>query len=198
MSHEFQELSVLGLALLAFAAAELTGGNGFIAAFTAGLTLGNTSRSLCSCLWEFGEAEGQLLTLLVFLALGAVLVPEVIPTLDWRSVVYAIISLTVIRMVPTAVALLGTGVRPITTAFLGWFGPRGIASVVFVLLILEQHGVPGRHLIATVATLTVLISIFAHGVTAYPGAELYARHADSMDGENDIPEHHPVSSLPTR
>ncbi|MFV1988546.1 MAG: cation:proton antiporter, partial [Gemmatimonadota bacterium] len=187
-----------GLALLAFAGAELIGGNGFIAAFAAGLTLGNTSRSVSTCLWHFGEAEGQLLSLLVFLALGAVLVPDVLPTVGWSAVLYAVLSLTLIRMVPTWLSLLGTGVRPITILFLGWFGPRGIASVVFILLLLDQHAVADRHLIAAVATLTVLVSIFAHGMTAYAGANTYGRRAEAMGSESDAPEHRAVTPLPTR
>ena len=130
MNAAFQRLSVLGLALLAFAGAELVGGNGFIAAFVAGLTLGNTARAVCGCLYEFGEAEGQLLTLLVFLTFGAVMVPEAWPYWDGRALLYAVLSLTVVRMLPVVLSLLGAGLLTPSLAFIGWFGPRGVPSGV--------------------------------------------------------------------
>lgn len=198
MSHSFQELAALGLALIAFAGAELVGGNGFIAAFSAGLTVGNVCRTICSCLWDFGETEGQLLSLLVFLALGAVLLPEVIGSFTMRAVLYAAVSLTLVRMVPTAISLLGSGVRASTTLFLGWFGPRGIASLVFVLLLLEHAGIQARHSIAEIALATVLLSVFAHGLTAYPGASWYARRAAAMEEEGGTVEHLPASEMPVR
>jgi NhaP-type Na+/H+ or K+/H+ antiporter len=111
ITRPFEQLSALGLAVLAFAGAELIGGNGFIATFVAGLTLGNTWHQICECLHEFGEAEGQLLTLLVFLAFGAVMVPEALQYLTWQSALYALASLTIVRMVPVVVALLGSGLR---------------------------------------------------------------------------------------
>lgn len=109
MSDPFQRLSVLGLAGLAFAGAELVGGNGFIAAFVAGVTLGNTTRAVCQCLYEFGEAEAQLLTLVVFLFFGGVMVPEAAAYWDGRVWLYAVLSLTAVRMVPSRSALLGLG-----------------------------------------------------------------------------------------
>lgn len=198
MSHSFQEMAALGLALIAFAGAELVGGNGFIAAFTAGLALGNSSRTVCTCLWDFGETEGQLLALLVFLALGAVLLPDHIGVVGWSAILYSALSLTLVRMIPTAIGLLGTGLRASTTVFLGWFGPRGIASLVFVLLLVDRPGVGGRDLIAGVALLTVLISVFAHGLTAYPGSRWYGGRADAMKGEGASAEHAPVTEMRTR
>ncbi len=197
MNEAFQQLAGIGLAVSAFAGAELVGGNGFLAAFTAGLTLGNTSRSACRRLWEFGETEGQLLTLLVFLALGAVLIPELLPAVGWTSALYAISSLTVIRMIPTALSLIGTGVRPATTAFVGWFGPRGVASVVFVLLLIEHPEVAGAPRIAAIVSLTVLLSIFLHGISARPGAAWYARQSDAMDRDSG-PEHVAVTPMSDR
>lgn len=198
MSHSFQQLAALGLALVAFAGAELVGGNGFIAAFVAGLTLGNTSRAICTCLWEFGEAEGQLLSLLVFLTFGAVLVPQLLVGVGWDFVVYGALSLTLLRMVPTALSLVGTRVRAATLVFLGWFGPRGVASIVFVLLLLEHPGIPGRELIASIAVLTILLSVFAHGLSASPGVAWYARRAHLMKSEAASVEHMPVEEMQVR
>jgi NhaP-type Na+/H+ or K+/H+ antiporter len=169
----------VGLAVLAFAAAELVGGNGFIAAFAAGLTVGNVARAVCPCLHEFGEAEGQLLTLLVFLVFGAVMVPMALPLLDGRAFAYAIASLTIVRMVPVALALLGTGLQPQSIAFLGWFGPRGLASILFVLLVVEEGRLASGPFLVAVVVLTVLLSTVLHGVTAFPLARRYGAFASA-------------------
>lgn len=193
----FRRLAGLGLAGLAFAGAELVGGNGFIAAFTAGLTLGNTAREVCTCLYEFGEAEGQLLTLLVFLLFGGLLVPEALAHADARLWGYALLSLTVVRMLPVAVALLGSGLRPVSVAFLGWFGPRGLASILFALLIVEESELASTALLETVVVLTVLASTVAHGVTAYPLASRYGRFVAAIRGRAEA-EHAPAPELPVR
>ncbi|MCH7890479.1 MAG: cation:proton antiporter, partial [Gemmatimonadetes bacterium] len=173
INDAFQRIAGLGLALLAFGAAEFVGGNGFIAAFVAGLTLGNTARGVCKCLYEFGEAEAQLLTLLVFLAFGAVMLPQAIPNITGAAVLYVLLSLTVVRMVPVALSLLGTGLRPASVAFLGWFGPRGLASMLFVLLVVEEGRLASSPFLETVVMLTVLASTVLHGLTAYPLARRF-------------------------
>jgi NhaP-type Na+/H+ or K+/H+ antiporter len=198
INRSFQDLSALGLSILAFALAELVGGNGFIAAFTAGLTLGNTSRAICSCLYEFAEAEGQLLTLLIFTVFGAVMVPLVFDQLSWQVIVYAAASLTIIRMLPTALSLVGAHLQPDTVLFLGWFGPRGIATILFALLMLERAALPGGEQILVVAMTTVLFSVFAHGVSAYPGAHWYAARAEAMQEEPGMAELESVSEMPVR
>lgn len=193
VTESFQRLAGLGLAVLAFASAELVGGNGFIAAFVGGVAFGNTARGACAALYAFGEAEGQLLTLLVFFAFGAVLLPTALSHFDAAVAAYAIASLTVVRMVPVALALLGSGLRPASWLFLGWFGPRGLASVLFVLVILEKDAVPQAETIAAVVLLTVLFSVFLHGATAHPFAALYARH---IGKDEDAGEHLAVPEMP--
>ncbi len=111
MNHVFLDLSAIGLSLAAFSWAELVGGNGFIAAFVAGLALGNTTGAVCECLYEFGEAEGHFMTLLVFMTFGAAMVPEALHHLDAAVVVYALLSLTLIRIVPVLSSLVGLGLR---------------------------------------------------------------------------------------
>jgi NhaP-type Na+/H+ or K+/H+ antiporter len=180
ITRAFEQLAALGLALLAFSVAELVGGNGFIAAFAAGLTVGNVARSVCPCLHEFGEAEGQLLTLLVFLVFGGVMVPMALPLLDARAFAYALASLTIVRMVPVALALLGTGLRPASVAFLGWFGPRGLASILFALLVVEEGRLESGPFLVAVVVLTVLLSTLLHGVTAYPLARRYGAFASAL------------------
>ncbi|MEM7199786.1 MAG: cation:proton antiporter [Planctomycetota bacterium] len=196
INHAFQRLAGLGLALLAFSVAELVGGNGFIAAFVAGLALGNTARGVCACLYEFGEAEGQLLTLLVFLVLGAAVLPEALGEATGVAVLYALLSLTVLRMVPVALALLGTGLRPASGAFLGWFGPRGLASILFALLVVEEGRLATGPLLMTVVVLTVAGSTVLHGMTAYPLAQRYGRYAGAM--ETTEPEHAEAVEMPVR
>ncbi len=198
ITHSFQDLSAIGLSLLAFALAEVVGGNGFIAAFVAGLTLGNTSRAICSCLYEFAEAEGQLLTLLIFMVFGAVMVPLVFEHADLRIVLYAIASLTVIRMIPAALSLVGARLEAVTVLFLGWFGPRGVATVLFALVMLERAELLGRETILVAAMTTVTLSVFAHGLTAYVGANWYAGQAEAMKDEPDMAELKPVPEMPVR
>jgi NhaP-type Na+/H+ or K+/H+ antiporter len=195
MTGAFEGMAVLALALLAYAAAEQVGGNGFIAAFTAGLVFGNAVRHRCEFLFEFMETEGQLLVLLTFLVFGAAMLPEGLHFLDWRVLVFAGLSLTAIRMVPVALSLIGTGVRWPTMAFLGWFGPRGLASILFALLIVEQAAIPHGEEILVAAVLTVALSALLHGVTAAPLARAYGRLATRM---GDCEEKKPVSELPTR
>ncbi len=196
INDAFQRIVGLGLALLAFGAAEVVGGNGFIAAFVAGLTLGNTARGVCECLYDFGEAEGQLLTLLVFLVFGAAMLPEALPLATGAAVLYALLSLTVVRMVPVALALVGTGLRPASVAFLGWFGPRGLASILFALLVVEEGRLTSGPFLLTVVALTVLASTLLHGLTAYPLARRYGSYSAAMDESRA--EHAHAPELPVR
>ncbi len=198
MNHSFQQLSALALSLLAFALAELVGGNGFIAAFTAGLTIGNAFRQVCGCLYEFAEAEGQLLALLTFMIFGGVLVWPMLGQLNWLIALYGVLSLAVVRMLAVAFSLIGAGLQPDTFLFLGWFGPRGLASIVFGLLALERANIAGREEIFAIVIATVLLSVFAHGLTAAQGTNWYAARAEEMKAEPDMAEFVPVTEMPVR
>jgi NhaP-type Na+/H+ or K+/H+ antiporter len=107
-----------------------------------------------------------VLSAVTFFVFGAVVVGEALPGLSWSDVLYAVLSLTVVRMVPVAVALAGTGARWPSVALAGWFGPRGLASIVFALIIVQEADITGTATIVRVAMLTVLISVFAHGISA--------------------------------
>jgi NhaP-type Na+/H+ or K+/H+ antiporter len=196
INDAFERLSVLGLAGLAFAGAELVGGNGFIAAFVAGLALGNTARRVCDCLYAFGEAEGQLLTLLVFLIFGGAMLPEALPHADGRALVYAALSLTLIRVLPVALSLLGAGLRTASLAFLGWFGPRGLASILFALVVVEPGRIAIGPSLEAIVVLTVLLSTLLHGMTAYPLARRYgalvAGAPERAAAERERVSEHPV------
>ncbi len=197
INDSFQRLSVLGLAGLAYGGAEIVGGNGFIAAFVAGLTVGSASRAVCKCLFEFGEAEGQLMTLLVFLIFGAVMVPAAMPLWDGRALIYATLSLTAVRMLPVAFSLLGSGLRPASIAFLSWFGPRGLASILFALLVVEEGRLASGAMIEAVVLLTVLLSTFAHGISAFPLARRYGAFV-TAEPERAPAEHAPELEHPVR
>lgn len=198
MNDVFRDLSLIGLALLAFGISEVLGGNGFIAAFAAGLALGAAVRDHCQGLYAFAEAEGQLLTLLVFLVFGAVLVPQMSGLFSGSVLLYGLLSLSVIRIVPVWLSLFGLKLSWPTVAFVGWFGPRGLASILFGLLIVERSAIMSTDLIFSIVVLTVLMSIVAHGLTAIPGAAWYARHADTMRDKPDTPELQPTSEVPLR
>ena len=197
INDPFQRLSVLGLAGLAYAGAEIVGGNGFIAAFVAGLTVGSATRAICACLYDFGEAEGQLMTLLVFLIFGAVMVPAAMPHWDGRALIYATLSLTAVRMLPVALSLLGSGLRPASIAFLSWFGPRGLASILFALLVVEEGRLASGAMLESVVLLTVLLSTIAHGISAFPIARRYGAFV-TAEREQAAAEHAPALELPVR
>jgi len=194
-AESFQGPAILSVALLSHAVAELLGGNGFIAAFVAGLVFGNRVRGHCRFLFEFAESEGQLLTLLTFLIFGATVLPRLGGQLDGAMLLYAAASLTALRMLPVAASLLGTGVRTPTVLFLGWFGPRGLASMLFALLVLEEVATPAADGILLVTITTVAMSIVVHGVTAAPGSRAYARLVLRM---GECPESRSVSEMGTR
>jgi len=169
----FQGLYFLCVAFLAFTSAELIGGNGFIAAFVGGLVFGNTLRNSSSFITEFMESEGQLLTILTFLIFGAVMVPIGLDHATWKTVVLAIGYLSVVRMLPIFLSLSGLALSNYEKFFLGWFGPRGLASILFALLIVKRFPVPGAEELLACVVLTVTLSIVLHGVTAKPMSERF-------------------------
>ena len=168
-------ISVLAGALLAYSVAEIIGGNGFISAFLAGLTLGNTLRCKRDFIMEFMESEGQILTILTFVIFGAILLPIGLQHATWKLVLLALLFVSLVRMLPIWISLLGTDLKPLEKLSLGWFGPRGLASILFVLLIDEQYSIPGFESILACVVLTVLFSIFLHGASAAPLAGLFGR-----------------------
>jgi sodium/hydrogen antiporter len=173
----------VGLAVCAYASSVAVGGNGFIAAFVGGLAFGTTGGRRGQPLVPFVEETGALVSLLVWLAFGAIAVAPAVEVLNWQIVLYAVLSLTVIRMVPVMVALIGSGLDRATIALVAWFGPRGLASVVFCLLALEELGHPAVDHAAAVITITVLLSVVVHGATADPLASRYARYLARQAGQ---------------
>lgn len=192
-----QRLGTLSLAAVAYAAAESAGGNGFVAAFVAGLTVGTTARSLLEDTSIFAEAEGQLLTLLTFLFFGAVVAGDVISELTWQAAAYAALSLLAVRPLATAAALLGARLSWGSVAFLGWAGPRGLASIVYAVLIVDSGGITGADEVFQVAALTIVFSIVLHGLSAAPLSRKYGGYVDRALPK-DAPERAEVTELPVR
>lgn len=157
--------AVLALALMAYTLALVVDGNGFVAAFVAGLAFGATAGSGGPEEVAYVEETGSLVSLMAWLLFGALGLPLVLDGVGWSQLFYAVLSLTVVRMLPVALALLGSSFPRSQITFIGWFGPRGLASVIFAMLALEELDVAADGLLATVA-LTVLLSVVLHGTSA--------------------------------
>ena len=171
---DLDQLGVVTLPLLAMLATEQVGGSMFIAAFVAGLAVQVPYKEAGRHSVEFAQDWGQLINLAVFFLFGGLAVKSW-PQLTGAMLAYALLSLTLVRMVPVALAMMGTGLNRATVLFMGWFGPRGLASIVLGLVFLEQETrLPGEDTIRLVVIVTVFISIFAHGLSASPGIALYA------------------------
>jgi sodium/hydrogen antiporter len=174
-------------ALLAFTLAEAIGGSGFIAAFVGGMAFGGMRRRHGGEVLHLIEQTGAVLAAVTFVLFGAVLLGPAVHDLTWQVALYAILSLTAIRMIPVAISLLGTGMRRPTVAFLGWFGPRGAASLVFALLVLEEEeALPHEGAILAASFVTIGLSVLAHGLTAAPLAERYADWHDARRSETPV------------
>jgi NhaP-type Na+/H+ or K+/H+ antiporter len=182
-----EQLAILGLALASYFGSLAVGGNGFIAAFVGGIVFRAVTRNRFIEPTEFTESFGSFLSLLVWGIFGAVLVAEVLRFgNNWRPILYAVLSLTLVRMAPVALALRGAGLRRDTVALMGWFGPRGLASVVFTLIALEQFQTASRpaDTLVAAATWTILLSVVAHGLSATP---LSIRYARRLEGAKEPP-----------
>ena len=174
-------------ALLAFTLAEAIGGSGFIAAFVGGMAFGGMRRRHGGEVLHLIEQTGAVLAAVTFVLFGAVLLGPAMRDLTWQIALYAVLSLTAIRMIPVAVSMLGTGMRGPTVAFLGWFGPRGAASLVFALLVLEEEDtLPHENAILTASFVTIGLSVLAHGLTAAPLAQRYADWHDARASETPV------------
>jgi NhaP-type Na+/H+ or K+/H+ antiporter len=198
VAEDFAGIAVLGLALAAYTASLVAHGNGFVAAFCGGLAFGATAGRRGPDELAFTEQAGSAVSLLVWLAFGAIGVPIMLERASWTILLYAVLSLTVVRMIPVALALFGAGLDPAAVRFIGWFGPRGLASLLFALLALEQLGSDADEAVAVI-TVTVLLSVVAHGISAAPLAARFGRLAAAHGPEpgGPVPDL-PVRGLPRR
>jgi sodium/hydrogen antiporter len=187
----FERLGLAALAIVAWFVADEIGGNGFIAAFVGGGAAGMAAGSLRERMLDFAEEEGELLNLAVFFIFGC-FAADVLGDVTWEMLAYGVLSLTVIRMLPVALAVIGLGLRPATVGFLGWFGPRGLASIILALVVIEEEpGLASLEDIFAVVTVTVLMSVFAHGISAAPLTRRYARLTDTLGADRAEHQHHP-------
>jgi NhaP-type Na+/H+ or K+/H+ antiporter len=174
-------LPIVGLAFACFALTQFAGGSGFIACFSGGLTFGALARRHKKEVLEGAEGTGEAFALMTWVVFGAAVVFQHAGTADWRVVLYAVLSLTVVRMLPVFLTVAGLGLRTDAKLFLGWFGPRGLASVVFAVIVANSH-LPGGDTIGATVVVTVVLSILAHGLTANPLATAFGARAQAEPG----------------
>ncbi len=172
----YRNLSPVSLAILTYYIAEYLGGNGFIAAFVSGAFFCNFSRLLDTHAERFLESEGEVLILISFLVFGLTFIPAAIEYWDIKVVLYSLLSLTLFRIIPVALSLIGLGFSFRSKLFIGWFGPRGIASILYVMTVAHKIEVININCtLFSVITLTILLSIILHGLSAKPLVNLYAK-----------------------
>ena len=167
VTETWRQLPVVTLAVGCFALAQALGGSGFIAAFSGGLLFGWLAGTHKPAYLLAAEGTGDTLALLTWVIFGAVVVGHGIESLTWEVALYALLSLTVIRMLPVFLVLAGTDLRPDEKLFIGWFGPRGLASIVFGVIVINQH-LPGGDTLTITVVSTIVLSIIAHGLSANP------------------------------
>jgi NhaP-type Na+/H+ or K+/H+ antiporter len=171
----WQQILSLACALLAAGIASALGGSIFIAAFTGGFLFGTLRGDTAAEVTYLVDEGGELFNAVTFTVFGALILGPLLDEITWQVVAYALLSLTVVRMLPVALAMLGTGARRPTVAFVGWFGPRGLASIVFAVILLDEAKLPHLHTLLLAITVTIALSVYAHGLTARPLTERYTR-----------------------
>jgi NhaP-type Na+/H+ or K+/H+ antiporter len=169
LTHTWKQIPVIALALGCFAVAQYLGGSGFIAAFSGGILFGILDAQLPKEEKEefllASEGTGDTLALITWIIFGSAVVGEALDSFSWMILLYAVLSLTVIRMLPVFLSLTGSGISTEGKLFIGWFGPRGLASIVFAVIVLES-GLPGSDPLSMTVAATIMLSIIGHGVTA--------------------------------
>lgn len=184
ISEQWLIVPTLAMGILAFSAAQQLGGSGFIAAFCGGLLFGDRLHGAYREEVETSEIDGEILSLLTWLLFGT-LAMNIIADIQWQHIAYALLSLTVIRMLPIVLSLFGTKLPMRQKLFIGWFGPRGLASVVFAIMILESH-IPNAELIVNTATITVILSVILHGISANPLAKTLANQPSNNAKDSTV------------
>ena len=183
IAGSWKQIPVIALAMLCFGTAQWLEGSGFIACFVGGLVFGGLTRDHKAEVLEAAEGTGDTLSLITWFVFGAVVIGKYLQQPAWQPPVYAVLSLTVVRMLPVFLCVSGLGARWDTKLFLGWFGPRGLASIVFIVMVMNEH-LPGSDTLAATVVWTILLSVVAHGLTANPLAKLYG---DRVKARGDKP-----------
>ena len=200
MGREGRQILVVFLAVLAALVAIPLGGSPFIAAFTGGIVFGAGTREQFPQVTHFSEGVAHLLTMLAFFIFGSLILFPALEFIGWRAFVYAIASLTVVRILPVFIALVGTNLMVPTKAFVGWFGPRGLASLVFMGTVIVESDTDFAGVIIRVGAATVALSVLLHGVTAWPASKRYAQWYERSEEADPEPmvESQDVKMVPHR
>ena len=172
LTHTWIQVPVVALALACFAVAQSLGGSGFIAAFSGGLLFGVLAKDLRGEFLRAAEGTGDTLALVTWVIFGSAIVGQAVGHFTWLILLYALLSLTIIRMLPVFLALAGSGIDTEGKLFIGWFGPRGLASIVFAVIVVNSNLQDTGPLAMTVVC-TIILSIIGHGITANPWARAY-------------------------
>jgi NhaP-type Na+/H+ or K+/H+ antiporter len=192
MGHAWGSIAVVAIAVTAFVVADVSGGSGFIATFVAGLAYGNATRDRIKANESLAANLGLGMVQVSFLLFGALVLEPAMAEVTWQVVLMALLALTIARMGPVALSMIGANMHPATILYMGWFGPRGLATIVFAALVVTDADLPGTGTIVTVATITVGLSVLLHGLTAYPGSQRYANWYASHDDPSQLEESKPV------
>jgi len=187
------QIALLSLAVAAYAIATPLGGSGFIAAWVAGVVFGRNNRAADdtdASLLVFSEIVGDLLTMVSFFVFGVYLGP-VLTAVTWQIVAYAVVSLAVVRLVAVVIAVTGARMRRSTLLYMGWFGPRGLATIILTIEIVDESDLDHAVTIANTALLTVGLSVLAHGLTAWWGSNAYADSIEAHPDGDELRERNP-------
>lgn len=176
------QIPIIALAFTCFGLAQWLGGSGFIACFVGGLTFGGLTKTHKDQFLESAEGTGDALALLTWFTFGTIAIGLLFNYFSWQAVIYAVLSLTIVRMLPVYLSLVGRHLQIDTLLFIGWFGPRGLASIVFAVMVAAQQ-LPGNNTILATVAWTIVLSVVAHGLTANILASRYGSRADQRGGK---------------
>jgi NhaP-type Na+/H+ or K+/H+ antiporter len=177
----WKPIITIALAFACFSIAQSLGGSGFIACFTGGFLYGIVSKKYKSNLHRHGAGIGNALTFVTWMIFGSFVVSTVLTALTWQVILYAVLSLTLVRIIPVFISLIKTGVPFREKLFIGWFGPRGLASIVFAIILLDGN-LPHQEMIIQIIICTILLSVIAHGITANPMASSFKTKLKPIEG----------------
>ncbi|MGR8918035.1 MAG: cation:proton antiporter [Gammaproteobacteria bacterium] len=186
LTDSWEQVLVAGLAVACFGLAQAAGGSGFIASFAGGLLFGGLAKEHKHKLLHSTESTGDTLALVTWVAFGAAVVGHSLDQISWQVVVYALLSLTVVRMLPVFLVLAGTGLRTDEKLFVGWFGPRGLASIVFGVIVLNDQ-LPGGSTITNTVVATIVLSVIGHGLSANPLVRVLAQRVGQAGPRGGAP-----------
>lgn len=173
MQDQWQQIAIVIVPLVTFVVADHFHGSGFIATFVAGLVFGRMIAGMDESVAGYADDTSTVLTMLAFALFGGVFLADNADAFSWELVVYAGLSLTVVRMIPVSIAMARSQLDRPTRLFMGWFGPRGLASIIFAIVVVEEIGPANSQTVVAAMLVTVTLSIFLHGATAYHGSEAY-------------------------